>query len=177
MVLRAGRGVKRNHTGVKGLRHALAAPGRWDPALWSVGSQGAALSFIRRNLPCLVRACLPVREGHHDHRQHHQHQHAPHHGAEDPHPPVATRGPVGRGVECGGGDQVDKIVGHGRSRARWGCQPFCEAIQRSTFASSTASGTEPSCSTSAWKPRMSNLSPSSASARARSSLILSSPIL
>ena len=43
----------------------------------------------------------------------------------------------------------------------------CAAIQRSIFASSTSSGTEPSFSTSAWNSRMSNFGPSSASRRLR----------
>jgi len=50
-------------------------------------------------------------------------------------------------------------------------------IQRSILASSTSSGTEPSLSTSAWNSRMSKFLPSACSARARSCLILSSPIL
>src|SRR5690606_23446539 len=56
-------------------------------------------------------------------------------------------------------------------------QACCAAIQRSILASSTSSGTEPSFNTSAWKARMSKSSPSAASARSRSSWILSSPIL
>ena len=60
----------------------------------------------------------------------------------------------------------------------WQVSPYRVAsIHRPTFPSSTSSGTEPSFSTSAWKARMSNLGPRSCSAFARSSLILSSPIL
>ncbi len=51
------------------------------------------------------------------------------------------------------------------------------AIQRSTLASSTSSGSAPSISTAVWNLRTSNFGPSSFSARARSSLILSWPIL
>ena len=46
-----------------------------------------------------------------------------------------------------------------------------------SFASSTASGSEPLSSTASWKPRSSNRSPSAASARLRSSRIFSSPTL
>src|SRR5690606_27375005 len=56
-------------------------------------------------------------------------------------------------------------------------QALRAAIQRSILASSTSSGTEPSLRTSAWNSRTSKPSPSSASARRRSSWIFSSPIL
>ncbi len=58
-----------------------------------------------------------------------------------------------------------------------GGQACLLAIQRSILVSSTSSGTEPSFSTSAWNSRMSNFPPRAFSERARSSLILSSPIL
>ena len=54
---------------------------------------------------------------------------------------------------------------------------FFSAIQRSTRFSSRSSGIAPPPSTVSWKPRMSNLSPSSASAFLRRSWILIMPIL
>jgi hypothetical protein len=53
----------------------------------------------------------------------------------------------------------------------------CAAIQRLILASSTSSGRAPSSSTARWNARMSKREPSAASARRRSSVIFSSPIL
>jgi hypothetical protein len=65
---------------------------------------------------------------------------------------------------------------HSATRDRWACY-LRPSIHRPILASSTSSGTAPSCSTSAWKARRSNFAPSSASARSRSSCSFSSPIL
>ena len=64
-----------------------------------------------------------------------------------------------------------------RGSARLDHFAFCAAIQASTFRSTMSSGTAPVESTVSWKARMSNLSPSAAFARSRSSRNFSWPIL
>ena len=64
-----------------------------------------------------------------------------------------------------------------RAAARGGHFAFCAAIQSSTVRSRMSSGTAPVASTASWNARMSNWSPSAASARSRSSRNFSWPIL
>jgi hypothetical protein len=79
-------------------------------------------------------------------------------------------------ISCG-----ELLDSHRAAHQRFHCadcvKRVASAIQRSTFASSSASGSVPSPSTTSWNFGRLNFGPSAAAARARSSAILSDPIL